>query len=85
MTVEGQNLAESLVIIEYIADRFPEANLLPKEPIKRANVRFAIEYFASKIVAGFYKFAFNSKAEGARETYETEVNAALVRVSIIIF
>jgi glutathione S-transferase len=55
--------------------------LLPKEPIKRANIRFAIEYFGSKVNASSYKYVFNSKAEGAREAYENDINAALVRVS----
>jgi glutathione S-transferase len=82
LNVEGQNIAESLVITEYIADRFPEANLLPKEPLKRANIRFAIEYFSTKVNAVFYKYVFNSKAEGAREAFEKDVNAGLVRVSV---
>ncbi|KAI7894971.1 thioredoxin-like protein [Mucor mucedo] len=84
LTTEGQNIAESLVIIEYINDRFPEAKLLPKEAIKRAHVRFGIEYFASKITAGFNKYAFNYKGEGAREAYEVDVNAALVRFNEIL-
>lgn len=58
-------------------------SLLPKEAIKRANVRFAIEYFGSKINSGFAKYAYSSKVEGSRETYLKDVNAALVRVSII--
>ncbi|CAO3639710.1 unnamed protein product [Mucor hiemalis] len=81
LNVEGQNIAESLVLVEYIADRFPEANLLPKEAIKRANIRFAIEYFGSKINASVFKYVTNQKVEGSRATFESEVNSALVRVS----
>ncbi|KAK4519764.1 Chitin deacetylase 1 [Mucor velutinosus] len=84
LNVEGQNLAESLVIIEYLADRFPKANLLPKEPLKRANVRFAIEYFSSKISSEFYKYLFNQSAENARENFETNVNAALIRFNELL-
>ncbi|CAO3639706.1 unnamed protein product [Mucor hiemalis] len=79
LNVEGQNIAESLVLVEYIADRFPEANLLPKEAIKRANIRFAIEYFGSKINASVFKYVTNQKVEGSRATFESEVNSALVR------
>lgn len=61
-----------------------KTRLLPKEAIKRAQIRFAIEYFSSKIQSGFHKYAFNFKAEGAREAYETDVNAGLVRVSRFI-
>ncbi|KAF1805323.1 thioredoxin-like protein [Mucor lusitanicus] len=84
LNVEGQNLAESLVIIEYLADRFPDANLLPKEPLKRANIRFAIEYFSSKINTEFYKYVFNQSAENARENFETNVNAALIRFNELL-
>lgn len=56
-------------------------SLLPKEPLKRANIRFAIEYFSSKINTEFYKYVFNQSAENARENFETNVNAALIRVS----
>ncbi|KAL9548454.1 hypothetical protein MBANPS3_005667 [Mucor bainieri] len=84
LNVEGQNLAESLVIIEYLADRFPEAKLLPKEPLKRANIRFAIEYFSSKVSTEFYKYVFNQSAENARENFETNVNAALIRFNELL-
>ncbi|RUS14735.1 glutathione S-transferase [Endogone sp. FLAS-F59071] len=54
ITVRGKNIAESLVIIELVADLYPEAKymsfrLLPKDPVKRAQVRFFIEYYSSKI------------------------------------
>lgn len=58
-------------------------SLLPKEAIKRANVRFAIEYFGTKVAGSFHKYAFNDKNEGALETYKADVNAALVRVSTL--
>jgi hypothetical protein len=57
-------------------------SLLPKEALKRAHVRFAIEYFSSKINAEFYKYVFNQSAENARANFETNVNAGLIRVSI---
>ncbi|CEP08342.1 hypothetical protein [Parasitella parasitica] len=84
LNTEGQNIAESLVIIEYLNDRFPEKNLLPKEPLKRAYVRFAIEYFSSKINSEFYKYIFNQNAENARENFETNINASLVRFNELL-
>jgi glutathione S-transferase len=53
---------------------------LPKEAIKRANIRFAIEYFSSKVNANFFKYVFNTSAENARADFEKNVNADLVRV-----
>ncbi|RCI04033.1 hypothetical protein CU098_004651 [Rhizopus stolonifer] len=84
LATEGQNLAESLVIVEYINDRFPEKNLLPKEPIKRANIRFVIEYFASKVAPEFYKLLMNFKAENAKADYEKNLNTALVRLDELL-
>jgi glutathione S-transferase len=55
-------------------------SLLPKEPLKRANVRFAIEYFGTKIAPEPYKY-FGNKAENALETFKKSINEALKRVS----
>ena len=56
---------------------------MPKEAIKRAHIRFAIEHFGSKVNASFFKYVFNHTAENARETFEKDVNAALARVSYL--
>ncbi|KAI8969183.1 glutathione S-transferase [Mycotypha africana] len=80
LTTEGQNLAESLIIIEYLNDRFPEKNLMPKKPLLRANVRFAIEWFGSKVNPHLYKcmLKFNdADAADAIEDYKKNTNAAL--------
>ncbi|OBZ85474.1 Glutathione S-transferase omega-2 [Choanephora cucurbitarum] len=79
LKIDGYNLAESMVIVEYINDRYPEKNLLPKDPLKRAQIRFAIEYFSSKVTPEFYKFLMNIKAENARADYEKNINQALTR------
>lgn len=49
-------LAESLVLVEFVADLFPEANLIPKDPVLRAQARFFIEVVNSKFVPAFQKF-----------------------------
>jgi glutathione S-transferase len=49
-------LAESLVLVEFVADLFPEANLIPKDPVLRAQARFFIEVVSSKFVPAFQKF-----------------------------
>ncbi|KIJ63476.1 hypothetical protein HYDPIDRAFT_29284 [Hydnomerulius pinastri MD-312] len=45
---ESTKLAESLVIVEFIADLYPDSNLLPKDPVLRAKARFFIETFTAK-------------------------------------
>lgn len=56
-------------------------SLMPKEPIKRANIRFAIEHFGSKITPEMYKYAINSKEDaGALDKFKENVNTGLKRV-----
>ncbi|KIJ63066.1 hypothetical protein HYDPIDRAFT_93282 [Hydnomerulius pinastri MD-312] len=47
---ESTKLAESLVLVEFIADLYPEANLLPKDPTLRAKARFFVEVVNSKFL-----------------------------------
>ncbi|KAG1463809.1 hypothetical protein G6F56_005207 [Rhizopus delemar] len=83
-TVGGQNIAESLVIIEYVNDRFPEKNLLPQDPLKRAYIRYFIEFFSTKINSEFFKYLFNYKGEKAFENYEKNVSEAFERFNELL-
>ena len=41
-------LNESLVLVEFIADLFPESGILPKDPVLRAKVRLFIDAVSNK-------------------------------------
>ncbi|OCH87043.1 glutathione S-transferase [Obba rivulosa] len=47
---ESVKLRESRVILEFIADLFPEAHLLPKDPILRAKARFFLDFVHTKFI-----------------------------------
>lgn len=53
---ESFKLAESLIIIEFIADLFPASGLLPSDPIERAKVRFVVDTAATKVQPAYLNF-----------------------------
>ncbi|KAF9235617.1 glutathione S-transferase C-terminal-like protein [Melanogaster broomeanus] len=53
---ESTKLAESLVLVEFVADLYPQANLLPGDPVLRAQARFFIEVAGSKFGSSYMKF-----------------------------
>ncbi|KAL4260968.1 Glutathione transferase family protein [Pleurotus pulmonarius] len=52
-------LAESLVILEFLIDLFPEANLLPLDPVERASTRFLVNLFAEKLRTAYISVMVN--------------------------
>ncbi len=58
-------LPESVVIMEYLEERYPEPALLPADPADRALVRLAIERFDTALGDAYY--AFRRSDEGADE------------------
>ncbi|KAI0336580.1 hypothetical protein GY45DRAFT_1365564 [Cubamyces sp. BRFM 1775] len=62
---EAAKINESLVILEFLADLFPEAHLIPSDPVLRARVRLFINTFETgKFFEGFRGFFFRN-SEGA--------------------
>ncbi|KAG1730315.1 hypothetical protein EDB19DRAFT_1881306 [Suillus lakei] len=49
-------IAESNVILEFLADLYPDSGLLPKDPVLRARVRLFIDANTKHIEDPFYKF-----------------------------
>ncbi|EMD34653.1 hypothetical protein CERSUDRAFT_86064 [Gelatoporia subvermispora B] len=53
---ESVKIAESLVLLEFVADLFPEAHLLPSNPVLRAKARFFIDAISTKVTGTWYSF-----------------------------
>ncbi|CAE6518360.1 unnamed protein product [Rhizoctonia solani] len=47
---ESAKLAESLVLLEFIADLYPNSGLLSANPVERAQTRFIIDLFSTKVL-----------------------------------
>ncbi|KAI9311862.1 glutathione S-transferase, partial [Dichotomocladium elegans] len=58
-------------------------NLLPADPIKRAEIRFAIEYFSSKVSPQFYSVLRNCTDEG-KQIYLNNLTAAYKRLDELL-
>lgn len=47
---ESVKITESLVLLEFVADLFPNSRLLPADPVQRARARFFVEAVSTKLV-----------------------------------
>ncbi|KAI0777796.1 hypothetical protein BD413DRAFT_602079 [Trametes elegans] len=63
---ESVKLAESLVLVEFVADLFPESGLLPTDPVLRAKARFFIDGVSTKLVPAWQAY---SQGKGPLEDY----------------
>lgn len=80
-TIEGHifkcDMRTSIDIMVFIMKR-----LLPDNALKRAQIRFFVEYFSSKVSPHQYKILGNLENKEARQTAYNDINTALVRVSV---
>ncbi|KAJ2780627.1 hypothetical protein GGI15_003477 [Coemansia interrupta] len=53
-TPSGDILIESLVTSEYVAEEFPDSQLLPSSSVERAQLRLFVEIFSSQIIPNIY-------------------------------
>ncbi|KAI9497215.1 glutathione S-transferase [Zychaea mexicana] len=83
VTVAGKNIAESLIIIELANDLKSEKGLMPDDPTKRAQIRFAIEHYSSKIISTWANYMRNFK-DGDRQSYIDTLEAAYSRLNELL-
>lgn len=58
-------LNESLVLVEFVADLYPESGMLPKDPVLRAKARIFIDAVSNKLTQTQYKVI--NRGEGTAE------------------
>ncbi|QRW00624.1 glutathione S-transferase [Ceratobasidium sp. AG-Ba] len=64
---ESVKLAESLILLEFIADLFPNSGLLSSDPVQRAQTRFVIDVFSNKFMPAY--FGFVNRGESPEPLY----------------
>ncbi|KAG2228153.1 hypothetical protein INT45_009199, partial [Circinella minor] len=83
LTTYGINFAEPSVLIELISELKPQKRLLPTDPIKRAQVRFVIQYYWSKVALSWYRHFQNIKNADPR-TYIYSLYSAYTRINELL-
>ncbi|KAF9610774.1 hypothetical protein IFM89_024630 [Coptis chinensis] len=68
----GKAIAESVVILEYIDETWPENPLLPKDPHERAVTRFWAKYFEDKVscIAEFFLTTGEKREKAEKDCLE---------------
>ncbi|KAI0699166.1 hypothetical protein C8T65DRAFT_729108 [Cerioporus squamosus] len=62
-SAESAKLGESLALIEFVADIFPESGLHPADPVVRARARMINNFFDTRFFPLFWDFFFEGKPE----------------------
>ncbi|TFK79373.1 hypothetical protein K466DRAFT_579210 [Polyporus arcularius HHB13444] len=60
-SAESVKLSESLALVEFVADIFPESGLLPADPVVRARARMINIYFDTRFFPVFWDFFLEGK------------------------
>ena len=53
---QSTKLAESLILVEFVADLFPSSNLLPADPVARAKARFFVDAIGTKFTPAWFAY-----------------------------
>ncbi|KAJ2773368.1 hypothetical protein IWQ57_001331 [Coemansia nantahalensis] len=79
-TPDGTILVESLVIAEFVAEQFPEAELLPRDPVARAQLRLFIDKYATEVTPNFYRLV-KSADKGEQDALKAKLAEGFKAIS----
>lgn len=69
-------LVESMIICEYLDEKFPENKLYPTDPLEKANTKLWIDRFGS-IGGDFYRIVYEKNSDDVKEKLLGDLNAGL--------
>jgi glutathione S-transferase len=66
-TDDGELISENVVVLQYLADRFPAAGLIPPDGAERRKVQSWLSFVSTELHAGAFRVLLNPNApEGAK-------------------
>lgn len=68
-TDDGELIRENVVALEYVADRFPAANLLPTKDAERRRARTWLSFIATELHAGVFSVLLGKTAPDAARVF----------------
>ena len=71
-TDDGELIVENPVILQYIADRFPAAGLIPPDGVERRKVQSWLGFIGSELHVGAFTALLNSKAPDGANAFARE-------------
>jgi glutathione S-transferase len=75
LAVNGKVITQNAAILPYIAGQFPDANLLPSDPVDFANCMAVVGWLASTVHPAFGLALHPERAAGATDIGEAAVKA----------
>ncbi len=71
-TDAGELLSENAAILQYVADRFPQAGLAPTDAWERAKLQQWLNFIASELHRGLFTTLLDPKASAETKAYVME-------------
>ena len=71
-TDEGDVLSENAAVLQYVTERFPEANLAPTDPRGRARLHEWLCYIGTELHKGVFALLLDPKAPDEARAYAIE-------------
>jgi glutathione S-transferase len=71
-TDDGELIVENAVILQYIADRFPAAGLIPADGTERRKVQSWLSFIGSELHVGAFTALLNPKAPDGAKAFARE-------------
>ncbi|GGL36829.1 glutathione S-transferase [Caulobacter rhizosphaerae] len=71
-TDDGELIVENPVILQYIADRFPAAGLIPPDGVERRKVQSWLGFIGSELHVGAFTALLNSNAPDGAKAFARE-------------